>query len=113
MSMRDDRTSLKDMLSHACEAVELLGDASRDDLGCARVIQLALTRLIEILGEAANRVSLETQKRNSNIPWSQIIGMRNRLIHGYDVIDYDLLWDTVTNDLPPLIQALQQAIEQE
>ena len=100
MSMRDDRTSLKDMLSHAREAAELLGDASREDLGRDRVVQLALTRLVEIIGEAANRVSEETRLQHPDIPWAQIIGMRNRLIHGYDVIDHDLLWDTVTNDLP-------------
>ena len=69
-------------------------------MGCNRVLQLALTRLMEIVGEAANRVSQSTRQANPKIPWPRIIGMRNRLIHGYDVIDFDLLWDTVTNDLP-------------
>ena len=110
MSMRDDRTSMKDMLDHAREAVELLGNAGREDLGRDRVRQLALTRLVEIIGEAANRVSEEAQRNEPEIPWLQIIGMRNRLIHGYDVIDYDLLWDTIANDLPPLIAALQNAL---
>jgi len=67
---------------------------------------LALTRLVEIVGEAANRVSQATQQASSHIPWPQITGMRNRLVHGYDVIDFDLLWDTVTHDVPPLITAL-------
>jgi uncharacterized protein with HEPN domain len=110
MSMRDDRTSMKDMLDHAREAVELLGDASREDLGRDRVRQLALTRLVEIIGEAANRVSEDARRDAPEIPWPQIIGMRNRLIHGYDVIDYDLLWDTIANDLPPLNAALQDAL---
>jgi len=83
MSKRDDRVSLKDMLSHAREAVELLGDASREELG---------------------------RQANPEIPWPQIIGMRNRLAHGYDVIDFDLLWDTVTNDLPPLIESLRKIV---
>jgi len=87
MSKHDDQVSLKDMLGHAQEAVELLGDASREALGHNRVLQLALTRLV------------------------QVIGMRNRLVHGYDVIDFDLLWDTVTSDLPPLIEALQEIVE--
>ena len=79
------------MLTHAREAVELLGDASRQDLGRNRILQLALTRLVEIVGEAANRVSPTTQQAYSQIPWPQIIGMRNRLVHGYDVIDFDVL----------------------
>ena len=113
MSKHDDQVSLKDMLSHALEAVELLGDSTREDLQSNRVMQLALTRLIEIIGEAANRVSATTQANYTAVPWPQIIGMRNRLIHGYDVIDYDLLWDTVTNDLPPLIVTLQQIVTED
>jgi len=112
MSKGDDSLSLKDMLSHAREAVELLGNSSREELGRNRVMQLALTRLVEIVGEAANRVSEETRLANPKIPWPQIIGMRNRLVHGYDVIDFDLLWDTVTDDLPPLIAALQEIVRE-
>lgn len=111
MSRRDDRVSLADMLTHAQEAVELLGDMSREELGRNRVLQLALTRLVEIVGEAANRVSDVTQQQTPKVPWRPIIGMRNRLIHGYDVIDLDLLWDTITNDLPPLVQALEGILE--
>ena len=107
MSRRDDSLSLRDMLDHAREAVELLGDTSQAQFVSNRVMQLALTRLVEIIGEAANRVSTETRQKESTIPWAQIVGMRNRLIHGYDVIDYDLLWDTVTVDLPSLISSLE------
>jgi uncharacterized protein with HEPN domain len=77
------------------------------------MLQLALARLMEIVGEAANRVSSETQRQHPEIPWPQIIGMRNRLIHGYDVVDYDLLWDTVREDLPPLISALEELLDSE
>jgi uncharacterized protein with HEPN domain len=111
VSLHSDCISLKDMLDHANEAKKLLGDSDRDALRRNRVLQLALTRLAEIIGEAANRISRETRDKYSEIPWSHIIGMRNRLIHGYDVIDYDLLWDTVTTDLPPLIATLNEIIE--
>ena len=111
MSRRDDPTSLKDMLHHAREAVELLGNASREELAENRVMQLALTRLIEIVGEAANRVSAAAQHKHVDVPWAEIIGMRNRLIHGYDVIDYDLLWYTVTADLAGLIAALERTVK--
>lgn len=112
MSKHDDRVGLKDMLSHAREAVEFLGDMNQEALGRDRVMQLALTRLVEIVGEAANRVSAVTREANPEIPWSQIVGMRNRLVHGYDVIDLDVLWNTVTSDLPPLIAALQESVEE-
>ena len=69
-------------------------------------MQLALTRLMEIVGEAANRVSEATRQRYPQIPWRPIIGTRNRLAHGYDVVDIDILWDIVRNDLPPLIGQL-------
>jgi uncharacterized protein with HEPN domain len=111
MSKRDDRISLRDMLSHAREAIELLGTASQEELQQDRVMQLALTRLIEIVGEAANRVSPETRHKHSKIPWPQIIGMRNRLVHGYDVVDLNLLWGTVNYDLPPLLRELQQIVK--
>lgn len=93
MSRRDDTASLQDMLEHAHECVQMLAGRSRAELSANRMLQLALTRLIEIVGEAANRVSHETQLRHANLPWLKIIGMRNRLIHGYDVIDLDLLWE--------------------
>jgi len=66
--------------------------------------------LIEIIGEAANRVSKTGQKQLSQVPWPQIIGMRNRLIRGYDVVDLDLVWQTVTEELPPLITILEKIV---
>ena len=112
MSMHDDAVSLKDMIDHARESLDLLGGTTREAFRDRRVLQLALTRLVEIVGEAANRVSEATQRAHPDIPWSNIIGMRNRLVHGYDVIDYDLLWETVTSDLPPLIAALQKIVKE-
>ena len=107
MSKRDDRISLVDMLIHAREAVDLLGEASADELKSNRVMQLALMRLVEIVGEAANRVSLTTQQRHPEIPWPLIIGMRNRIVHEYDNVNLNVLWDTITNELPPLISQLE------
>ncbi len=110
MKRRDDLVCLKDMLSHSLEAVEILGDMGREDLARSRVMQLALTRLVEIVGEAANRVPDSMRQTCPAVPWLQIIGMRNRLVHGYDVIDYDLLWNTITCDLPPLIAQLESIL---
>ncbi len=111
MSTRDDQVSIKDMLSYAVEATEMLGGESREELKRNRKMQLALTRLVEVVGEAANRISPEARCQYSKIPWLKIVGMRNRLVHGYDVIDLDLLWDTVTGDFPSLIAALKEIVE--
>ena len=75
------------------------------------MFQLALTHLVEILGEAAARVSMPARDKHPQIPWADIVGMRNRLIHRYDVVDLNLLWDTVETDLPPLIAALEGILE--
>ena len=113
MSRRDDRVSLVDMLIHAKEAVVLSGETSLHDLIEDRVMQLALQKLVEIVGEAANRVSEETQQCHQEIPWPQIIGLRNRLVHGYDDVNLDILWKIIQNDLPPLIEQLQAIVGEE
>jgi len=74
---------------------------------------LALTRLVEIIGEAAARVSAQTREQYPDIPWIEMIGLRNRLIHGYDAVDLDILWDILKEDLPPLIQRLRVLLENE
>jgi len=62
---------------------------------------------MEIIGEAAKRVSEPTRERHSQVPWRLVIGMRNRVIHGYDEVDLDVLWDAIQLDLPPLIEQLE------
>ncbi len=94
------------MHDSAAKAKALMQGKTRGDLGTAWVETLALVRLLEVLGEAANRVPPEEQRRHPEIPWSQLIGMRNRLIHGYDAIDLDILWQIVVHDLDPLIESL-------
>ena len=110
MSRRDDRISLVDMLIYAEEAVVLLGKATLNDLIKDRVKQLALRKLVEVVGAAANRVSKETQQQHTVIPWSQIIGLRNRLVHGYDDVDLGILWKIIRTDLPPLIEQLRAIV---
>ena len=68
---------------------------------------------IEIIGEAASKVTQETRERYTELPWANIIAMRNRLIHVYFDIDLDRVWDTVTDDLPPLVASLEKVIIQD
>lgn len=65
-------------------------------------MQLALVHLVQIIGEAASRVSDDLRQRHPEIPWRQVVGMRNRVVHGYFEVDFDLLWDVVTLDIPKL-----------
>lgn len=83
----------------------------RADLDQDRLLNLALVRLLEIIGEAANRVPEEQRAELPQIPWPQIVSLRNRLIHGYDEVDFDILWQMVVHDLPPLIEALERLRE--
>lgn len=101
------------MLSHARETVEFARNHARPDLDSDRKLTLALERLVTIIGEAANRVSPTTQAEHSEIPWPQIIGLRNRLTHGYDKVDLDILWTIIQDDLPPLITQLEAILSQQ
>jgi len=82
----------------------------RADLDTDRKLNLALVRLLEILGEAANRVPAEQQIRYPQIPWAQLVSLRNRLIHGYDQVDFDIVWEILTQDLSPLVTSLDQIV---
>lgn len=108
MSRRDPAVSLRQMRDHADEAVTLMRGRSRGDLDSDRLLALALVRLLEIIGEAAARVPDEEQKRRPGVPWPQIVGLRNRLIHGYDNIDYDIVCEIVATDLPLLVFELSR-----
>jgi uncharacterized protein with HEPN domain len=95
------------MLDFAREAVEMSRGRTRADLDTDRMYALAMSRLVEMIGEASGRVPAETQAEYPQVPWSDAKSMRNRLVHGYDVVNYDILWDTVVNSLPPLVAALE------
>jgi uncharacterized protein with HEPN domain len=98
------------MLDAAREAIAFGASRSSDDLKRDRVLTLALVKCIEIIGEAAAKVSAETRASAPRIPWSDIIGMRNRLIHAYFDVDVNRVSDTLANDLPPLIALLEKAL---
>jgi len=107
MSQHDDTVSLRQMLDFSRDAVSLSVGRNREDLDSDRMFNLAMARAVEVIGEASNRLSKETRDKYPEIPWSQIISTRNRLIHAYDKVDFDILWDILHLDLPPLIQQLE------
>lgn len=113
MSKIDDLTRLKHMPQAASEALEFSQGCSRATLDRDRKPTLALVKEIEIIGEAAAKVSMACRERHPQLPWRQIVGMRNRLIHAYHDIDLDVLWDTVTLSLEPLRQTIDSIVAYE
>ena len=107
MSMRDASGLLRDMLDHAREAVSFLEGKTRSDLFADRQFSLALVRLLEIVGEAAAQIPKDYRDRHPEIAWAPIIGARNRLIHGYAVVDLDIVWQIADEDLRTLIPMLE------
>jgi uncharacterized protein with HEPN domain len=98
------------MLNAVREAVHFAEGKTRDDLGKDRLLALGLMKCIEIIGEAASKISEDCRETLPEIPWKSILGMRNRLVHAYFEIDLDVVWYTTTVSLPPLIHILERNI---
>jgi uncharacterized protein with HEPN domain len=111
MSKIDDLTRLKHIRDSAKETLSFVENRTREDLDRERMLSLALIRLIEIMGEAANHVSEPCQAKYFKIPWRQIIGMRNRIIHAYFDVDLDIVWQVITQDLGSLLIEVEKAIK--
>lgn len=109
MSPDEVRDRLRHMLDHAREVLDLTHDKTRANLDSDRILNLALTRLLEIIGEAAGRIPPQERSQHPDIPWPEIVGLRNRLIHGYDSVDNDILWEIISQDIPDLVQKLENA----
>ncbi len=104
--LRNDAIRLRHMLDAAQEAIAFATGRTRSDLNDSRMLVLSLVKAIEIIGEAAFRVSPATRVELQDIPWDAIIGMRHRLVHAYFDINLDILWRTVTDELPALVDVL-------
>ena len=113
--MTRDKTvvSLRQMLDHASEVVGILDGVDLQEFQSARLMNLAVVHLIEIIGEAANRVSADAQARYTGIPWRDVVDTRNVIAHGYEIVDLERVWKVAKEDLPPLILALQAILDRE
>ncbi len=105
-----DSAYLVDMLLAARDAMAFAADIDQGRFETSRLYQNAIIRALEIVGEAAGRVSREMRSRTPHSPWQSMIGMRHRLIHGYDGVDLELVWNVVAKDLPALVVALEALI---
>ncbi len=108
---RDDAIRIRHMLDAVNEVLTFVRGKSRPDLDRDRMLALSIIKDIEIIGEAASKVTQESREKFHGIPWAAIVAMRNRLIHVYFDIDLDRVWDTVTEDLPKLKASLEKITE--
>ena len=111
--MRYDDAYLLDMLLAAREAGKFAADLTFAAFEQNRMAQLAILKVVEIIGEAASRVSTECKDTYPEIPWSRIVGMRNRLVHGYFNVNRQRVWETVQDDIPRLISQLEALVPPE
>ena len=111
MSINGDSTRLLHMLDAAYKAIGFVANRTFQDLENDEILALALVKAIEIVGEAASRVSPEYQAKYPQIPWSAMMGMGNRLVHAYFEINLRILWQTTQEDLPLLIDELKKLPE--
>jgi len=111
--MRRDEVYLLDMLLAARKAIKFIDGIDHIEFQDNEIIQNAVMRPLEIIGEASARISTEFRKAHPGIPWRDMVGLRNRLIHEYFRIDFDAVWDTIQNDLPSLIEQIEPLIPKE
>ena len=110
MSRRDPLVYVHHILDHAREARDMSANRSREDLDTDRMFELALIRLMEIIGEASRRIPEDFRIRYPLVPWLGMSNLRNRLIHGYDQVDFNRLWGIVENELSPMIEQMEAVL---
>jgi uncharacterized protein with HEPN domain len=108
MTQRDDQVYIEHMLDTANKAIDFVAGLSREDFDNNEQLRLAVTHLLQIIGEAARRVSLDFRNTHPEIPWKAIVGMRSKVVHDYLNVDEDVVWDTVKSDLAPLVLELEK-----
>jgi uncharacterized protein with HEPN domain len=107
---RDDLVLCRHIIDAAREAVALTAGTTVEGFAADRKLDLAVVRLLEIIGEASRSVSRAFRETHSDIPWTRMIGMRDRLIHAYWDINREVVWKTVSEDLPPLIAKVESLL---
>ncbi|MFH1417504.1 MAG: HepT-like ribonuclease domain-containing protein [Planctomycetota bacterium] len=110
---KDDLVYLGHMLDMSRKAVAILRGRDRRAYDADETLRLALAHLIQVIGEAARRVSAECRAMHPTIPWPDIVGMRHKIVHDYMDVDSDILWSVVSNDLPALIRDLEANVSRD
>ena len=109
---KNSKVYLIDILQAAADIQTYTISAKREDLFVDRMLQDAVIRKFTVIGEAAKRLPLFFKKREKKVPWKKITGLRDIVVHDYSDIDLDVLWETIKQDLPELVQAIQRMIKE-
>jgi uncharacterized protein with HEPN domain len=109
----EDKVRIQHMIEGVEEALSFSSDVTENDFFKNRMLILSVIKDIEIIGEAASKISEETKSQFMQIPWKDIVGMRNRLIHGYFDVDINLVWNTIKYNLPSLLKNLSEIMQKE
>ncbi len=110
MSKHDPKVTLRQIAEYGRHAQELCAGKSAADLKADWRQALAFERVIEVLGEAVKRLPDELRQQYPAVPWKLVAGMRDRVSHGYDAVDYQTLWDAVQEDLPVLLATVEEML---
>jgi uncharacterized protein with HEPN domain len=110
MTQRDNQVYVGHMLDTAAKAIGFVQGLTREDFDNNELLRLSITHLLQIIGEAARRVSPEFRAIYPQIPWKAIVGMRSKVVHDYLNVDEDIVWDTVINELPSLVEELEKML---
>jgi uncharacterized protein with HEPN domain len=113
MAQEDDAVYVGHMLDMTYRAVKAIKNKPRAKYDRDDILRLGLTHLVQVIGEAARKVSAKFQRAHPEIPWRKIIGMRHRIVHDYMRVDEDILWQVVTQDLPELLPLLEASLPEE
>lgn len=108
----DDRLTLAQMLDTVRRIRSFVRGVERQAFETDEVRQLAVLHLIQVLGETASRVSAPLRAAHPELPWTEMVGLRNRIVHGYDHVDPDIVWRVATADVEPVLAALERLVEQ-
>ena len=108
--LKADIIRLRHMVDATNQALTFVAEKSRSELETDQLLTLALVKLIEIFGEAASKITRDAKSQSQEIPWADIIAMRNRLIHGYFDVNLDIIWRTVNEEMPPIARQIENLL---
>lgn len=109
---RTNKHYFKDILEYAKTALDFIKNVNYEEFILDKKIVFATVRALEVIGESSNRISDEIKEKYPNLPWTEMRGLRNRIIHNYDDIDYTIIWNVLKNEIPKLIMQIEEIINE-
>lgn len=108
----DDAARVWDIVMYARRLIEMTTERTYDDFVGDDQLRLASERCVEIIGEAARQISDDRRSQFPDVPWPQIVGLRNIIVHGYAQLDHNKLWNAIQNDVPKLLERLSPLLDE-